>query len=238
MTLEGKTTVLFDLDGTLLPMDEDAFTEKYFAELVKKAAPYGYEPKALVAAVWKGTKAMIKNDGTGKNHDRFWQVFADTLGQDVLKLEPVFDAFYANEFHRAKAATGENPLAKQAVEAAKAQGFDTILATNPLFPLVGVETRLSWVGLTLEDFSQVTAYEEYSYCKPNPGYFLEVLEKGRKKPGECLMVGNDVDEDLTAASAVGIDTFLTTDCLINDSGADLSGVETGTFAEMLDFLKG
>ena len=31
--------VLFDLDGTLLPMDMDEFTSGYFRLLAKKAAP-------------------------------------------------------------------------------------------------------------------------------------------------------------------------------------------------------
>ena len=59
-------TILFDLDGTLLPMDQDAFTEYYFKLLAGKMAPLGYEPKQLIAAVWDGTKAMVKNDGTCK----------------------------------------------------------------------------------------------------------------------------------------------------------------------------
>ena len=33
--------VLFDLDGTLLPMDMDVFTRGYFKLLAKKAAPRG-----------------------------------------------------------------------------------------------------------------------------------------------------------------------------------------------------
>lgn len=147
------TTVLFDLDGTLLPMELEAFTNTYFGLLAKKAAPYGYDPETLVAAVWKGTKAMVKNDGTMKNCDRFWQIFAGVLGEKVLKLRPVFDGFYANEFHGAKAATGENPLARRAVDSLKAKGYDVILATNPLFPAVGIKTRLSWIGLCAGGFS-------------------------------------------------------------------------------------
>ena len=77
------TTVLFDLDGTLLPMELEAFTKTYFGLLAKKAAPYGYEPEPLVAAVWKGTKAMVKNDGSKPNDQAFWDTFAQVLGEDV-----------------------------------------------------------------------------------------------------------------------------------------------------------
>ena len=43
--------VLFDLDGTLLPMDQDAFVEGYFGLLARKMIPYGYEPEKLVKAI-------------------------------------------------------------------------------------------------------------------------------------------------------------------------------------------
>ena len=33
------TTVLLDLDGTLLPMDQDIFIKKYFGLLAQKLAP-------------------------------------------------------------------------------------------------------------------------------------------------------------------------------------------------------
>ena len=231
---EKITTILFDLDGTLLPMDQEEFTNAYFALLAEKAAPYGYEAKPLVAAVWQGTKAMVKNDGRAKNCDRFWETFAGALGENVLKLRPVFDKFYENEFHGAKTATGENPLAKRAVEGLKAKGYDVILATNPIFPAVGVRTRLSWVGLAPEDFTEITAYERYSSCKPNPEYFGEILRNTGKRPEECLMVGNDVEEDLAAAQK-GIDVYLVTDCLINPKERDLSQAERGTFADFMTY---
>ncbi len=224
------TTVLFDLDGTLLPMDLETFTSAYFAELAKKAAPYGFEAKALTAAVWKGTKAMVRNDGTMKNCDRFWTVFAKEMGEKALNLRPVFDGFYANEFNRVRAVVGENPLAKTAVAGLKAQGYDVILATNPVFPAIGVKTRLSWIGLVPEDFSEITSYEEYSFCKPNPEYFREILKRTGKRAKECLMVGNDTAEDLAALDA-GIDVYLCADCLINRENRNLSGIKQGSFRE-------
>ena len=78
---------MFDLDGTLLPMDLESFTDTYFGLLAQKAAPYGYEPKTLVAAVWRGTKAMIANDGACPNDQRFWETFAGELGEQILDLQ-------------------------------------------------------------------------------------------------------------------------------------------------------
>ncbi len=67
--------VMFDLDGTLLPMDMDEFTNGYFKILAKKVAPYGYEMNSLVKAIWHGTAAMVRNDGHCKNEDAFWADF-------------------------------------------------------------------------------------------------------------------------------------------------------------------
>lgn len=236
MALNQKiTTILFDLDGTLLPMDEDKFVKAYFGELAKKAAEHGCpDGEKLTAAVWKGTKAMVKNDGSEKNIDRFWKVFALEMGREALGLRPVFDRFYAEEFNRVKGSVGENPLAAPAVRGLREKGYEVILATNPLFPAVGVGTRLSWIGLTPGDFLEVTSYEEYSSCKPNPAYFGEILEKTGKKPEECLMVGNDMDED-AAALEKGLDFYLVTDCLINRSRRDISRVNHGSFREFMEF---
>ena len=51
--------VFFDLDGTLLPMDQDVFVKTYFSYLVKKMAPYGYEPKKLISS------CLGRNEGHG-----------------------------------------------------------------------------------------------------------------------------------------------------------------------------
>ena len=178
---------------------------------------------------------MIQNEGSTKNDQRFWDAFAEELGRQVLDLRPVFDRFYAEEFHGAKTATGENPLAQPAVAGLKAKGYQVILATNPLFPAVGVATRLSWVGLAPEDFLAVTSYEGSSYCKPNPDYYRELLAQTGKRPEQCLMVGNDVAEDFLAAKQAGLEGYLITGCLENSSGVDISNIPQGSFRDFMAY---
>ena len=73
--------MLFDLDGTLLPMDNDKFTKGYFKLLTKAAAVHGYTYETLIPAMWKGVSAMVKNDRSRLNRDAFWAVFADIFHQ-------------------------------------------------------------------------------------------------------------------------------------------------------------
>ena len=84
------STVLFDLDGTLLPMDQDAFVKSYLSKLAAKMAPFGYEAERLFHAVWKGVDAMVRNDGKLVNEDVFWNEFVKIYGEEALKDKPVF----------------------------------------------------------------------------------------------------------------------------------------------------
>ena len=87
-----------------------------------------------------------------------------------------------------------------------------------------------------EDFELITTYENSSYCKPNPKYYVEILEKTGLKPEECLMVGINAEEDMIAES-LGMKVFLLTDCLINEKHADISKYPQGGFEELKTFLQ-
>ena len=227
--------VMFDLDGTLLPMDMDEFTTGYFKMLAKKAAPHGYEPRSLVQAIWHGTAAMVRNDGTCKNEDAFWKDFSAIYGEKALNDRPLFEEFYANEFGAAKRFCGFNPKAAETVRALREKGLRVALATNPLFPSVATEQRIRWAGLEPEDFEFFTTYENIGYCKPNPDYYRELLDWAGLTGGECLMVGNDVGEDMVAA-ALGMKVFLLTDCLINKAGADIEQYPHGSFDALNEYV--
>ena len=228
--------VLFDLDGTLLPMDQEEFTKAYFHQLAKKLAPYGYESGRLIEAIWSGTAAMVKNDGRCSNEEAFWQRFSQIYGLKVQEDKPVFDDFYANEFQLAQSACGFTPRAAETVRTIRSMGYQVALATNPIFPAVATESRIRWAGLVPEDFALVTTYENSTHCKPNPAYFSDVAESLRLAPESCLMVGNDAQED-TAAAQVGMKVFLLTDCLINEDGRDISAYPQGSFEQLLEYVK-
>ena len=228
--------VLFDLDGTLLPMDQDLFMKYYFGSLAAKLVPHGYDKDTLVNNVWAGTKAMVMNNGSKTNEEAFWDTFCTLVGKDCRPDMPIFDSFYRNEFAAAKNACQPTPAAKEVIDLIKASGKRLILATNPLFPSIATENRINWAGLAKEDFELITTYENSSYCKPNPKYYVEILEKTGLAPEECLMVGNDVTEDMIAET-LGMKVFLLTDCIINKENKDISVYPHGGFEELIDYLK-
>ena len=229
-------TILFDLDGTLLPMDQDVFLKAYLGSLAQKLAPHGYNPDLLVKSIWKGTGAMVMNDGAARNDEVFWNTFSAIYGRDTRVDEPVFEEFYHKEFQEVSKACGFDPRASEAIREIKAMGYRVVLATNPLFPAIATHSRARWAGLNPEDFEYITTYENSWHCKPNPDYYREILGKLDLKPEECVMVGNDVGEDMIA-EALGMKVFLLTDCIINKAEKDISVYPNGSFPELLSYIR-
>lgn len=228
--------ILFDLDGSLLPMDQDVFIEAYFGRLTAYVAPHGYDPKKFAKSIWQGTGAMIVNDGSQSNEAVFWNTMKNIYGDAILQSQPILEEFYQKEFPLIQKVCGFDPLAGPAIRKLKEMGYTVVLATNPIFPAVATENRIKWAGLDKQDFALYTTCENSRYCKPNPDYYREVLQKIDADPKECLMVGNDATEDL-AATQLGMDVFLLTACLINKQQTDISGYPQGDLNALLQYIQ-
>ena len=229
--------ILFDLDGTLLPMDLDIFLNDYLTRFTLSMAPAGHTPEEFRKAVWAGTAAMVKNDGSRTNEEVFWEAYFTLFGAESIQDRELLEAYYYNDFQNVRKVCGFDPRAAEAIREIKAMGYRTILATNPLFPAIATNSRVRWIGLQPEDFELITTFENSCYAKPNLKYFEEIMEKQGLKPEECVMVGNDVAEDMVARH-LGLKVFLMTDCLINKPGADITQFPHGSFPELMEFIRG
>ena len=230
--------ILFDLDGTLLPMVQDEFVKFYMPLLAKSYMNAGVslDPKKFIGAVWAGYEAMVKNDGSCTNREAFWSYMEPELPISTEESEKIALNFYADEFNQAICTTKPNPVSNQIVKRAKERGFETYLATNPVFPRCATMNRIRWAGLDAEDFKVITTYETCTYCKPNPEYFRGILEEFSLDPSECLMVGNDVAEDLSIRS-LGVKTYLVTDTMENKENLPIDTEYMGTLDELLKFME-
>ena len=205
------------MDGTLLPMDQGRFIKGYIEALAAKVASVT-PAQPFINALLEATAAMVMQPEAGqKNEERFWRHFYRRLPLPPGKLEPLVNEFYRQEFDSLQNVTCVAAAAAEAVKTVKKAGRTAVLATNPLFPRLAVEKRLAWAGVALEEFAHITTYESEYYCKPDVRYYQDVLARQNVLPEECLMVGNDVEEDLVAGT-IGVQTVLVTDCLINAKG--------------------
>ena len=228
--------ILFDLDGTLLPLDEKLFVDIYFTELSKVFSEYNIESNKLVEAIWTATHEIIKNDGKRTNEEAFWEKFKSIINIDLSNVKEVLEKFYANEFFtKLKNCSTENNLAKVAVNLAKKNGRKVVLATNPVFPIDAL-VRLKWTGLDIDDFDYVTHYSNSSFSKPNPKYYLDLCKKLNVEPKDCLMIGNDERQDIFAASSAGMNCYLVTDYLYTYPECKVN-CEKGSFKDLIEKLK-
>lgn len=225
----------FDLDGTLLSMNTDKFVEEYFKAMAKHLAKYGFDAVKVIYAIQYGTKAMLKNDGSCTNEQTLWKAFCEICVCDLEKLKQIMDKFYQEEFDKLKALTQVNKDAIELISKLKSNGQKLVLATNPLFPKIATEKRITWAGLNKEDFEIITTFENEGYSKPNLKYFEGLLKRLNTLGKFCIMIGNDVDEDM-CAKKLDFDVYLVTDNLNNKSNKDINNYCHGSFKELESLL--
>lgn len=225
------TTILFDLDGTLAPFFQDDFIKSYFSTLVRHMTPLGFDGEKLSGAIWKGTMAMVANDGAVTNRQLFWDLFTRELGIQALSLESHLEDFYLHDFDSVRAVLRENVDRGELIDGLRAKGYSLVLATTPIFPLTAIQTRLAWVGLVAEDFDLVTTYENCRHSKPNVDYYRDILRTIGAEAPNCLMIGNNPVEDM-AALQTGMSAFLVTDYIENPGDHPIDPYPHGAFREL------
>ncbi|MGE5559949.1 MAG: HAD family hydrolase [Chloroflexota bacterium] len=227
--------ILFDLDGTLLDCDTDLFLVHY-TKLLAEAMAEHIPPQLLVKQLMASTEAMVRNlDSQTTNREAFNADFFPRVNRRRDDLEPLFEQFYRERFPSLRSRAKRKPAARRIVEAASRRGWDIVVATNPVFPLIAIEERMRWAGVDGLPWKLVTSYEMMHYCKPNPEYYQEVAALIGRRPEECLMVGNDTLEDLIARK-LGMWTFLAEENMIDRGAKGLQPHLRGQLADLLPLI--
>jgi len=197
--------ILFDLDGTLLDNDMDVFLPAYFELIAARVADI-MPAQEFIGRLMKATQKMLLNDGRETNEEVFAAAFYPLIGRARTEMEPIFGAFYAEDFPVLEQYTRCRAAARQVVETAAGLGYRLAVTTNPLFPATAIQQRLNWAGVGDFPWALVTSYENSRACKPNPVFFQQVLEYLDAPPEAALVVGDDPVD--MAAAEIGCATFL------------------------------
>lgn len=228
--------ILFDLDGTLLNIDMEIFLQHYFRKMHEMARESGYnEAGRLVEQIFKSTGVMIANrDPEFSNETVFMQDFLASWQYPEDEMRGFFDRFYASAFpglcRYCQPFSGIPEMMRKIVD----RGTKVVIATNAVFPLTALQQRLDWAGLGKFEFDLITSYEIMHFCKPHTDYYQEITEQIGVSPEKCLMVGNDVGEDLPAAR-IGMKTFLVEDMLI-DKADGIKPDRRGKLSDLFAFV--
>lgn len=229
--------VLFDLDDTLLGNNMDTFIPNYFALLSRYAEPKMARDEFL-RELMICTRAMVASQETAvSNRDVFWQAFQQRTGLDPDEMEQFFDVFYRDHFPDLAAVTTPQPGAREIVQTCFNQGWQVVIATNPMFPRRAVEHRLAWAGLPVTDYpySLVTTYENMHATKPHAAYYEEILAKIGVPASAALMVGDDWENDIEPAARLGCHTFWIANADQAPPDASLS-TGSGSIAQLHELL--
>lgn len=229
-------TILFDLDGTLLPMDVEEFTKKYFGLIMQTMNENNRDGKMILDAILKGTMAMVRNDGSHTNEEVFWETFVEATQIPQDEIEPEFYDFYENVFDKINSGVQSQNMIK-AAKLLKEKGYRLYLTTNPLFPRVATLKRVRWAGLDPDDFEWITTYENSSFSKPSVNYYKEVIQGQHLDVNQCMMVGNDVKED-GVIETLGIPLYLVEDYMLNHDNLEIKCRWKGSSQDFLSFAEG
>ena len=208
------TTILFDLDGTLINVDMHQFVPAYLEHLATCIDPQMPVRPFIDQLIRRTVELLNSDDGRRTNEEFYLYVVEKDLGITPEQFQGGLNHFFHYNMALLRSLIQPLPLAAKLIQRCHEKGMDLVLATNPVFPRPLVEARLNWGGMKAEDFVLITSFENSRYCKPNPHYFEDILAQLGRQPEQCLMVGNDTEHDLSA-SHLGMTTFLVDTWLID-----------------------
>ncbi len=201
------STILLDLDDTLLKNSTDKFLPAYMFSLSNALTDFA--PAAeIITIVMNAIQAMQDNiDSETTNEDAFYAHFLASLKCTRDEIQPTIDRYYENEYPKLKGFVHAHPSARSLVSALFNADYRVIIATNPLFPKVAVMQRLAWAEVADFPYALVTTMENAHFSKPDTRYYQEILNQFQLSPDEVIMVGDDAERDIAPAKSIGIQTW-------------------------------
>jgi FMN phosphatase YigB (HAD superfamily) len=229
--------LLCDLDGTLLSNSMTNFQPVYLKALGKHLASQ-LSPDRMIHELLIGTKRMLENENPLVTlEDAFDAYFYPQLGVEKQIIIDLILDFYTNVFPSLGYLTKQIPEAIRFIRAQISSGNRIVIATNPLFPRIATFNRLVWAGLPVDQvkYEMVTTYEFMHFAKPHASYYAEMLAYLGYPNEPVIMMGNDLEEDILAASNLNIPAFwLTSSEPLN--GKSIKYPYSGTYNQLSEFL--
>jgi len=216
------TTILLDLDDTLIHNSTEKFIPAYLQALggyLSDIAP----AEEIIRQVFSATQAMQANDDEAvTNYEAFYQAFLPKLNRTYEQIQPRIEAFYGDVYPGLQKFVTPVQNARQIVADLFSAGYRVSIATNPLFPKTAIDQRLDWAGVRDLPFDLVTTMEVMHFSKPDTRYYQEILTRLAIAPAEAMMVGDNAEHDIAPARQVGLATWHITGAANGSTGGSLA----------------
>jgi FMN phosphatase YigB (HAD superfamily) len=212
------TTVLWDLDGTLV-----GFRRRTFEALMPMVAAAAFAdllpPWRFLGTLKEILPQVRANAGADTNHELLVRLIAERVRCDHDHIDARLRRLAGSGFPLLRRCFYPQPGASELVDELAARGLRQVIATNPLWPHDTVLARLAWGRIDAGRFAFIASGESMSRSKPRVGYYTELLGLLGLHAQECVMIGNDPRNDSPAA-ALGIPVYLLNAAHGNDFGLD------------------
>lgn len=207
MVWEGRKFkyLLVDLDGTLLdawnvPAHLEFVARTYFA--LRKHA----RPSQILTMLYRFGRELEKPPVDLTNYQRGVQIVMENLGVSEENAKKILKHEVPQIFPKLSRYFYPRRGAKDFVEWARSK-YTLILATNPVWAEEIIRLRLDWAKIEPTVFRSITHAVRMHACKPLKEYYEEIIQQEELNPAECLLIGNDLRQDLPAVQ-VGISVFI------------------------------
>jgi len=230
--------LLFDLDNVLL--DYEVSGEEFDLKGLEIAAErfaHLMPPEKFTECYFQAELAVKRNINPSQtNDDVFSEEFCRRAGYPQEVLKPLSDEFWAKDYDRLRIYTRAKLEARRIMEKLFAQGYEIVIATDPVGPLVARLHQLEWAEVGHFNYKLVTALENMHFCKPHTEYYEEILDKIGHRAEECMMIGDDIKNDIEPAAKVGMKTFLIIGKAMIAEEAAVAADFSGTLADFERFI--
>ncbi|MCL2324773.1 MAG: HAD family phosphatase [Actinomycetia bacterium] len=233
--------VFFDLDGTLIDYVSVARAISYFGELAAYLrAGLGMEPSSSERLINAAIGAMFEAHPGLTNQEAFDAVYDAELadGSERAQYRELFVRFFDEVFPTLRSNERAADFNHEAISACRQHGLAVAVASQPIFCAAAITARIAWAGLADLQIPLASSSETAYTTKPQLDYYREIAAGMGFAPEECLMVGNEDQNDMTA-SQVGMRTFYVGDDFesSNANRWDGAGTLCDFIAELDDLLK-
>jgi len=195
--IKDKTTILFDLDGTLI----DSVPDLALAvnDMLKSLGKDGYDEDTIRYWVGNGAPMLIKRALLGKVD------VEDTKIDEELFLKA--QKIYMSAYHKyLSVATTTYPCVKESLEILYYRGFKMAIVTNK--PYEFVEPLLK--GLEIDKyFDVIVGGDSCKSKKPHPAMLECALKELKSSISQSIMVG-DSKNDILASNQLGMQSIAVT----------------------------
>jgi len=225
--------VFFDLDGTLIDYVSVARAISYFNELARYLRADLALNEAHSERLINGAVGAMFDPHPGLTNQQAFDAFYDAgLKDDAerVRYRELFMRFFEEVFPTLQSNERPADFNHDAVRHCQERGLAVAVASQPIFCAAAIKARMTWAGLEELRIPLASSSENAFTTKPQLDYFQEIAERLGRVPGECLMVGNEDYNDMTA-SQIGMRTFYVGNDEQSSNGNHWNGA--GTLADFI-----